>query len=199
MSSNLPNILNEIDVIIRQKTTIDSITPTDVAHCLDEVARYASSAYPIPLFTNGSGNISDPDLIGMDILSITFNGGEFLKGIHYTKNVGDQNVVYINPNSLPPNILVLLKAGDGSTNGDSTGFVIGGSFTASGDGATAIYHIPHTMAAPYIATVTAGNAVAAEAGFFVAAENTNLLDVVFLIDIPTGVDNIKLNYQLKKL
>ena len=42
-------------------------------------------------------------------------------------------------------------------------------------------------------------AVAAEAGFFVAAENTNLLDVVFLIDIPTGVDNIKLNYQLKKL
>lgn len=113
-------VLQAINQYIRSQTTVDSISPTDLAHVLDLMANFSGTAYPISFFTDGIGAISSTDLIGYDILSITGSGFTMIKGIGFTKAIDAPNVVFIDGNSLPPNTLVLLQTGEGSTSGGSS-------------------------------------------------------------------------------
>lgn len=198
MASNLPGILNAINTIIRSQTTIDSITPTDVAYCLDLIARYAGSAYPIPFFTDDDGNISDSSLVGVDILSIAFNGGELFKGIHYTKNIEDPDIVYINSTSLPPNYLVLLQTGDGSVNGDSAVLVTTGYYNANGDGATTDFTISHDIVGAYSIDVQPLTPDAAEKHWVFDATSHEAA-IRFAIAPPIGVFNVSFSWIIVKL
>lgn len=106
-------ILAYIDINIRQKTLPDSIPPEVVARALDECAALANRAYPIPYYptegSDGEGVIDSNTLVGVDVIEIRGAGFILQKGVHYTKGINDSNVVFIDENSIPPNLLVLLQ------------------------------------------------------------------------------------------
>ena len=109
----LTEILAEIDLKIRQKTASGSINPLDVAQCLEDTARYAYYAHPLPFFPTDDGQrngvISSTDFIGVEIEKIEGDGYTLIKDIQFTKDPAAPNVVFIDGNSIPPNNIVLIQ------------------------------------------------------------------------------------------
>jgi hypothetical protein len=106
-------ILNYIDLNIRQKTAAKSIPPSVISTALDEVAKLAYTAHPYPFFASddgaGSGVVSSDYFIGLGIAEIRGNGYTLLENIQFTKDPDSPDVVFIDGNSITANDLILIQ------------------------------------------------------------------------------------------